>query len=291
VYARLKGSSKLPFGLQFCKNQFDSFVHLGSRCLPVRTSGFVIGCALFFLQGCASAPPAVVALANALGPALTGGPGALPSQAQLNPALTYLYVQAPGQSPVFFVLGYVEPAAHESGPATLVWFSAMREVLRTQNGRLVGLTGVPQGKTALSWKPPAPAWADLLVQTPPTTVAVAPRATTSPAAVGTLAPPNFVRTWDEPARYRFGRTDRVSLHPQRWSDLPNTVLRLLRGPLAGADYTNWNWFVQRSDREPQAWFALAPVAGVKQVVYSFQCLDADTCFHIAPWPLGQVALP
>ena len=232
----------------------------------------------------------MLALASAVGPAITGGAGALPTrQAQLNPALTYLYVQAPGQSPVFFVLGYVEPAAHESGPATLVWFSAMREVLRTQNGRLVGLTGVPQGKTALSWKPPAPAWADLLAYTPPS--AVAPQAQTSPEAVVPFAPPSFVRTWDEPARYRFGRTDRVSLHPQRWPDLPNTVLRHLRGPLAGANYTNWNWFLQRSDRAPHAWFGLAPVAGVVQVVYSFQCLDADTCFHIAPWPLGQVALP
>lgn len=245
--------------------------------------------ALALLQGCASAPPAVGALVGAIGPALTGGTAPLPSQAQLNPALTYLYVQAPGQDPVFFVLGYVEPAAHESGPATLVWFSALREVLRTQNGRLVGLTGVPQGKASLSWSPPAPAWADLLAL--PSSAAMAPQASTSSAAVGTLAPPSFVRTWDEPARYRFGRTDRVSLHPQRWPDLPNTVLRHLRGPLAGADYTHWNWFVQRSDREPQAWFALAPVGGVKQVVYSFQCLDADTCFHIAPWPLGQVALP
>jgi len=265
-------------------------VRLGSSFL-FAWLGRVLPCLLAsaLLQGCASAPPAVGALAGAIGPALTGGSAPLPSRAQLNPALTYLYVQAPGRDPVFFVLGYVEPAADEAGPATLVWFSALREVLRTQNGRLVGLTGVPQGKAALSWNPPAPAWADLLAQTPP--AAVTPQATTSPEAVGAFAHPSFVRTWDEPARYRFGRTDRVSLHPQSWPDLPNAVLRHLRGPLAGADYTHWNWFVQRSDREPQAWFALAPVAGVKQVVYSFQCLDADTCFHIAPWPLGQVALP
>ena len=252
------------------------FVRLGYGVWRARASAAALcAAALVLLQGCALAPPAVVALANTVGSALTGASSALPGPERLSANLSYLYVQAPGQAPVFFALGYIEPGALASDPPTLVWFSAQREVLRTQGGRLLGLTGVPQGKTALSWSPSAPAWVDFLAQKP-----------SAPATS-----PSFVRTWDEPARHRFGRTDRVSIHLQRPSDLPRTVLRHLRGPLLGADYSNWSWLVQRSDREPQAWFALAPVAGAMQVVYSYQCLDADTCFHIAPWPLGQVALP
>jgi hypothetical protein len=57
--------------------------------------------------------------------------------APLNPNFNYLRVHVKNRV-AYFVLGYIDK--HPSGDVE-VWYSAEREVLRLQNGRLVGATG------------------------------------------------------------------------------------------------------------------------------------------------------
>ena len=60
-----------------------------------------------------------------------------PTGAGLNQRFAYLRVTA-GKPVAFMALGYVDP--HPNGPVE-VWYSADREVIRLQNGRLVGTAG------------------------------------------------------------------------------------------------------------------------------------------------------
>ena len=56
----------------------------------------------------------------------------------LNPNLKYLRVAIKGRT-AFLALGYID--AHPQGPIE-VWYSAEKETLRIQNGRLIGAAGI-----------------------------------------------------------------------------------------------------------------------------------------------------
>lgn len=220
---------------------------------------------VLLFSGCATPnAPTVRVVGSLLSPLWSGPAPAAAFSVQLNPALTYLYLAQSGQSSVFLVLGYVEP----SQPSTLVWYSAQQEVLRTQGGRLVGLTEQSASSAVLRSDQAIPAW---------------------PAA--TAAPIAYTRSWDFPNRYRFGLPDRVQLQPRSWQQVPPALLRHVRTQLQSNAYPQWQWFEESSTLMPPAWFAVAAVAGQQQVVYSYQCLSAERCFHLAPWPLAHTPLP
>lgn len=235
---------------------------------PVRACLTVLLATL--VAGCAAPSPAVQVLLHLVGTGSAGEAEAVGSRAaRLNPALTYLYLGQPGQDPAFLVLGYIEPGE----PPTLVWFSANREVVRTRAGHLTGLAGLPEGKAAMRFYPGLPSWSALTASAPD------------------RAASTFTRAWDVPEQYRFGLRDTVTLSPVPPQRLPSAITRYLRNALGQTAYTQWQWFEATSTIMPTAWYAVAPVAGQPQVVYSLQCLSAERCLHLAPWPVGGVALP
>lgn len=222
------------------------------------------------VAACAAPAPTAQALLHVAWPRSADQATALQSRAaRLNPAFTYLYLGQPGLDPAFLVLGYIEPGE----PPTLVWFSANQEVVRTRAGHLSGLTGLPEGTAAMRFDPGLPSWATLI----------------GSARSGASAA--FARVWDVPGQYRFGLRDTVTLSPVPQQRLPGAIRRHLRHALGQTNYSQWQWFEATSTSMPTAWYALAPVGGQPQVVYSFQCLSAERCLHLAPWPVGAVALP
>lgn len=237
-------------------------------CGPRLYLAFVLVAAAGLLLGCASpSSPTVRVFASVLGPVLSGPVSTQAMAARLNPALTYLYLAETGRAPVFLALGYIDPGE----PPTLVWYSAELEVLRTRSGRLVGLSGAPDGPSAVRFEPGFPTWSAALGA--------------SGAGLG------FERIWDFPLRYRFGQVDRVQMSAVAWQQVPPELLRHVRSSLGSSAYSQWQWFQESSTLMPSAWFAVALVAGQPQVVYSYQCLSPQRCFHLAPWPIAQIQLP
>lgn len=163
------------------------------------------------------------------------------------------------------MLGYVESDVR--GPIE-VWYSAEREVLRLQNGRLVGASGA-----AIEWRrvdlPFIPAWSDL---------------------ARTAQPLRFVRTRDVMPGYRVGLRDALTLRP---------VGPPSRSALAGLDAAAVLWFEERFEAPsrglaasqddavlPPARYAVRLDAGGEIVVYGEQCLSVKLCFTWQRWPVA-----
>jgi len=192
--------------------------------------------------------------------------GASAAQAPLNPNFRYLRVTVDGRL-ALLALGYIEPAS----PAPIeVWYSAEREVLRFQSGRLVGATGLPA-----EWRnvkvPDLPAWSVL-------------------ARHG--EPLHWVRGRDVMPGYRYGITDNLTLRP---------IQAPARSALEGFDARQLTWFEETSQNEmntpashsgavdkvmrlPHARYAVDLRGGKEEVVYGEQCLSADLCFTWQRWP-------
>jgi hypothetical protein len=178
-----------------------------------------------------------------------------PLDAQLNPAYRYLHVTLGGAKPALLVLGYLD--AHPQGDIE-VWYSAQGEVLRLQNGRLVGAAGLP-----VEWRRVA------YPQTPPAWHAVPP------------AGARFTSLRDEQPGYRLGLVEQVLLTP-----LPKSPL------LPNPAFANAAWFQESytgasGPTRPAAWFAFGNYGGQKTIVYSRQCLSNDVCLSLQRWPLQK----
>lgn len=200
------------------------------------------------LQGCQSLSdsPALDTLRAALFPASDVG------SAGLVPNLPYLRVVS-GQRVAYVALGYVDP--HPRGGIE-VWYSANREVLRLQNGRLVGLTG-----TFTEWQrvllPPLPSWAELLQSKQPL---------------------EWRRERDVMPGHRFGVQDQLLLRP---TAAPS------RSNLAQLDPAQLVWFEELlldphpEDQLPPARYAVDAATG--QVVYGEQCASTSLCLTWQRW--------
>lgn len=194
----------------------------------------------------------------------SGGSGA---SVRLNPRFRYLRVTI-GSRAVFLALGNEDN--HPQGPIE-VWYSAEREVLRLQNGRIVGAVGLTTEWRAVSL-PELPSWS---------AVARAP------------APVPWVRVRDVMPGYRFGVRDEL-------------LLRVIPPPrnsaLQGLEPQNLNWFEERlqanplvqfpatlftglsiDSRLPPARYAVDLREGKEIVVYGEQCLAPDLCFSWQRW--------
>ena len=202
-----------------------------------------------WLAGCQSGPaPTVEMLRVALFPVQPSGAG-------LDPQFTYLRVTG-RQRVAFFVLGYADP--HPQGVIE-VWYSADREALRLQNGRVVGLSG-----SLTEWRqvrlPMLPSWAELLAQN------------------GTF---QWKRSRDVMPGYRFNLLDQLQLQP-----IPAPG----KSALVGMDAAELRWFEERmsatsagAEPLPPARYALQMVQGQAVVVYGEQCISSDFCITWQRW--------
>lgn len=197
-------------------------------------------------------------------------PGDDAARATPNPNFQYLRVTVEGRL-ALFVLGYIDP--HPHGPVE-VWFSAEKEVLRLQNGRLIGATG-----PSTEWQgvviPTLPAWETLARSTEPL---------------------QWTRIRDVMPGYRFGLRDTLSLH---------VTAAPAKSALLGIAPQNLLWFEERMQPPPAATnilsalstsgdyhlpparYALALRNGKGTIVYGEQCLSARLCFTWQRWPVGQ----
>jgi hypothetical protein len=212
----------------------------------------LLACAV---AGCSTGSDAVLDTALSL---RSGSPA---DAAKLDPKLRYLRVSVDGRI-ALLVLGYLEP--HPQGPIE-VWYSARREVIKLQNGRLVGALGL-----TTEWRrvalPALPDWAGLLAATQPL---------------------HWERRRDVMPGYRYGIIDRLTLR----RSAPPSGSRLV-----GIDPASLSWFEETDapgageDALPPARYALDLRATGEPVVYGETCLARDLCFAWQRWPVHQPTL-
>ena len=172
--------------------------------------------------------------------------------AKLDSRYQYLRVVHPGGISGM-ILGFVEPAS--TGPVE-VWYASDGEVLRFQNGRLAGSTGLqPEWRSVVL--PLFPGWDALSARNEPF---------------------RWERVRDVMPGYRYGVHDKLIL----------TIVPPPRSSrLIGIDAKQLTWFeerVENSTEEP-----LPPARYAVQgdrVVYAEQCVDRERCFSWQRWPAG-----
>lgn len=174
---------------------------------------------------------------------------------KLDPRLRYLRVTVRGRV-ALLVLGYAEP--HPEGEID-TWYSSEGEVIRLQNGRIVGTAGLETDwRTVRSFS--LPTWKDMLGRS---------------AVV-------YRRERDEMPGYRFGIAETVSLYPV---PIPSNA-KLVGLPVAGL-----RWYEEavlgQPDGLPSARFALHAKDGEPRVVYGEQCLSRNLCLAWQTWPAAQ----
>jgi len=212
------------------------------------------------VAGCSSGTGAILQTVSNVVPR-----GASAAQARLDPNFRYLRVTIDGRI-ALLALGYIEPAS----PAPVeVWYSAEREVLRFQSGRLVGATGLPT-----EWRnvklPDLPTWSVLARHDEPL---------------------HWIRGRDVMPGYRYGISDALTLRP---------IQAPARSALEGIDPQQLAWFEETSQNEmgisgsraaaadkvvrlPPARYAVDLRAGREEAVYGEQCLSVDVCFTWQRW--------
>jgi hypothetical protein len=210
----------------------------------------------FLLDGCASHQSAAYEVARSI-----VRPNAAIDAQPLDPALHYLRVTSNGKA-ALMVLGYTDPDA--SGPPVQIWYSAVGEVLRLQDGRLKGLTGTPVEWRAVSWPTGVPGWKALVAgQT---------------ISAATL----YERLRDEMPGYRLNVRDQLRLQPV--APPANTELT---GLAPGA----LTWFEEwpADALLPPARYGLRP--DTAEVIYGEQCLHLSLCLSWQRWPPLQGVQP
>jgi hypothetical protein len=215
------------------------------------------------LSGCSASSNAIL---QTLPYAYRRNPGV--DSARLNPNFRYLRVTIGGRV-ALLALGNVD--SHPQGPIE-VWYSAEREVLRLQHGRLVGAVGLTTEWRDVSL-PELPSWS------------VAARANQAYL---------WIRTRDVMPGYRFGVKDALSLR---------VVSEPKRSALQGLDPQRLTWFEERAESGsvaglsavfgnsstvdiplPPARYAVDLQGGRETVVYGEQCLAPELCFTWQRWP-------
>jgi hypothetical protein len=181
--------------------------------------------------------------------------------AKIAPKFSYLRVTNPYGTAILG-LNRVEP--HPDGPI-LVWQSVAGEVLRIQNGRLIGASGL-----LTEWHdvrvPSLPKWSELAA---------------SSQAV------HWKRERDVMPGYRYGIQDELML---------KVVSAPARSALRETDETTLTWFEEdvvtrwasaSEDRLPPARYAVRIAGNAETVVYGEQCLSPKLCLTWQRWSAEQ----
>ena len=180
-----------------------------------------------------------------------------------NPIYRYLRIEVVGRPAALLVLGYVD--AHPQGNIE-VWYSASREVIKTQNGRIVSTSGLELDWRRVHFAVAPPAWD-----------AVPPQ--------GLI----YNRLRDQMPGYHDAISDQLEVTP--WPGLPPINLSATLPVDAARSYRWFREAVVSSSAQPlpPAWFAWALRGGSPTVVYSEQCLSASFCLKLQPWPVQESA--
>ena len=167
----------------------------------------------------------------------------------LAPSVPYLRVQISGRV-ALLALGYVD--TDRLGPIE-VWYSAKGEVLRLQNGHLVGLTG-----SDVEWR-----------ESRLSSMPVWPKENALPSA--------YTRSRDVMPGYRFGVVDQLSLR---------AVTMPARSNLLAIAPSRLRWFEELEGRGalPPSRFALLKISGQDVAVYGEQCVSVAVCLSWQQWP-------
>ena len=183
------------------------------------------------------------------------GGGANADEAALDPRYRYLRVTLEGRV-VMLALGFID--AHPRGPIE-VWYSHEREALRLQNGRLVGVSGLP-----IEWRevrlPELPSW---------------------PSLAAAERPFPWVRVRDVMPGYQYGIRDALVL---------SVVPAPQASALSGIDPQRLVWFEERTEPGPAGMELLPPARYAVEgetVVYAEQCIAPEKCFNWQRWPAGH----
>jgi len=174
-------------------------------------------------------------------------PGAGKTAPALNPGFSYLRVQVDGRV-AYFALGYQDP--HPNGEIE-VWYSREKEVLRLQNGRLVGAVGMAKEWRSVSSS--AMPWSD------------------------DMKPASFSRVRDVSPGYLYGIHEQVRV----WRVPPPANTKLV-----GVAPESLVWFEEVAEgahQLPPSLYGLRNEADKLQVIYSEVCLDSELCFTWQRW--------
>jgi hypothetical protein len=211
----------------------------------MRFSQFIIIVLIGFLSGC-TVDPASQVFIDAFH--LNQGGDATHSSSNLNPNFSYLRVQV-GNRVVLMVLGYVDK---DRDGAVEVWYSALGEVIRLRDGRLVGATmNMGTNWLSVSFKQ-LPRWEQIGAQTV------------------------FERDRDTSPGYQYGIKEKMHIQPI--PEPKDSQLQLIQP-------SSLAWFEEKSegpDALPAARYAVSKTA-IPQVVYAEQCLSNDFCFSWQRW--------
>ena len=254
MYARQRAYKQLQFHSLGTLSAADTM----SRIWCVSYLSFAVGAA-FGVSGCTPGMNAAVQSARVV----VFGPGDQDAR-PLDPNFAYLRVTR-GRH-----VGLLWRGSMESSPIAPieVYYSSTGEVVRLQNGRVVGALGLETE------------WRRVEIAAPPWDV-VAASATSVP----------FVRTRDVMPGYRAGIRDRLIM---RVIPAPN------RSALRARDPGALTWFEEvehqprfhlpgtPTDTLPATRYAVDFRSGKEPVVvYSEQCLAADLCFTWQRWPAAS----
>ena len=217
----------------------------------------MVGAVLAGLGACAStASPELDSVFALVGGNGFGGP-VIPVKPDLR--YRYLRVEVEGHPPGMLVLGYIDP--HPLGPIE-VWYSASREVIKTQNGRIVATAGLKSDWSAVRFSQGPVSWPQVGAQDA-----------------------SYERVRDAVSEYRYAVVEQVQV--KSVARVPDDVL-VPSLPLAVAQQYQWFRETSRHKGEanlPDAWFAWGKHRGSHDVVYSVQCLTSDFCLHLQRWPV------
>lgn len=215
------------------------------------------------ILGCASSSNPFTEVLSAVASERFGSAEGAILASKPNPLYRYLRIEVRGRAPALLVLGYID--AHPQGDIE-VWYSSKREVIKTQNGRIVATTGLETDWRAVRFPSAPPVW------------------TMVPSQGGV-----YQRLRDEMPGHRYAISDRLELKP--WVGLPPITLPV---SLTGDQARVYDWFrettLSSTDQPlPPAWFAWGMHRGQLTVVYSEQCLSATFCLKLQLWPVQESA--
>lgn len=218
-----------------------------------------LGLIALMLSACASGPGAAPAL-QWLGSWVAGEHRQEPLPV-IDPRYAYLRAHVDDQPAAYMVLGFVDD---DDNGAIETWYSAQRETLRVQRGRVVSAHGVPVGLSGVRWQPHLPDW---------------------PEPSGAVS---YFRVQDLDG-LSYGEREAVDLRASSWSAVPGAV----RAALRPSDRTpepgpQWRWYVEHfsaasasgASTEP-AWLA---VDAAGEWVFTRQCLRPNYCLNLQVWP-------
>lgn len=222
----------------------------------------MLACIATQLFGCATGSTPLADVLSAVVSDQFGSGAESALNIKLNPAYRYLRVEVDGRAPALLVLGYVD--AHPQGDIE-VWYSAKREVIKIQNGRIVGTTGLEVDWRTVRFPIAPPSWTNTLAQEG-----------------------SYERSRDEMPGHRYAITDQIQLKP--WVGMPPLTLPV---SLNNAHtQNNYRWFSETTLNTgeqplPPSWFAWGLYQGQATVVYSVQCLSPTFCLKLQRWPVQE----